>query len=494
MSRYGQRPFQHPQPFTLLIEERVALQAKHLRLGGYFLILTAFFIAGSALLFVFNGERYVVYADGEAITIRGEYATVEEVISAAGVEVAQRDMIRPALSAPADPETAIAIDRAQQVAVESDGARQLFWTHARSLGEFLPELSLTIQRNDKIYADGELVPLHSISDVALPALLEIGEFLEIVVVENGQENRLRTTAQTVGDALAQAGIVLYAADGVEPPPGNWVSDGLRVEITRSQPYTIQVDGQLVQTRSHQHTPLAVLAEAGIGLVGQDYTLPEATAVLQPNATIRVVRVTEDFRLEDEPIPFDSLLQGTDLLEIDQRGLLQAGTPGILRKRIRVRYEDGVEVSQTPDGQWVAQEPVPEIVGFGTRIEIRIIDTENGPVEYWRKVKMRVTSYMPQTSGKPRSHPAYGITASGVEAGYGVVAIDRNVVPFRSYVYVPGYGTGFAGDTGGGVRGRWIDLGYPDDWDNFVSWNGYVDVYYLTPVPENINYLLPTALP
>ncbi|HSM56646.1 MAG TPA: 3D domain-containing protein, partial [Candidatus Sulfomarinibacteraceae bacterium] len=99
-----------------------------------------------------------------------------------------------------------------------------------------------------------------------------------------------------------------------------------------------------------------------------------------------------------------------------------------------------------------------------------------------------------SSGKPPDHPAYGITASGVRAGTGIVAVDPRVVPFRSWVYVPGYGTGYAGDTGGGVLGRWIDLGY--DEAEYQSWSGYVDVYYLTPVPdpEDINYLIPTALP
>ena len=110
--------------------------------------------------------------------------------------------------------------------------------------------------------------------------------------------------------------------------------------------------------------------------------------------------------------------------------------------------------------------------------------------------MRVTSYMAQTSGKPADHPAYGITASGEIAGYGVVAVDPRVVPFRSDVYVPGYGSAFVGDTGGGVKGRWIDLGYEDDWDTFTHWSGYIDVYFLTPVPEydKINFLIPTELP
>jgi hypothetical protein len=76
----------------------------------------------------------------------------------------------------------------------------------------------------------------------------------------------------------------------------------------------------------------------------------------------------------------------------------------------------------------------------------------------------------------------------------VVAIDRSVVPWKSEVFVPGYGVAIAGDTGGGVRGRWIDLGYPDG--GYESWSGYVDVYYLTPIPapEDINYLLPAILP
>ena len=108
--------------------------------------------------------------------------------------------------------------------------------------------------------------------------------------------------------------------------------------------------------------------------------------------------------------------------------------------------------------------------------------------------MRVTSYTAATSGKAPDHPAYGITASGVLAGKGVVAVDRSVVPWRSDVYVEGYGVGFVGDTGGGVIGRWIDLGY--DEDNFEWWAGYTDVYYLTPVPptDKINYLIPTTLP
>ena len=297
-----------------------------------------------------------------------------------------------------------------------------------------------------------------------------------------------------GAALAEANIALFATDGVEPEMGSWLEPNMVIRVQRSMPLTIEVDGRLLQTRSHHTNPLAVIAEAGIGLIGADYTQPGAETALQPNDTIRVIRVTEDFRTEDVDIPFQTLWQASPDLDIDTQAIISYGENGIQRRRLRVRYENGVEVSQTVDGEWTAREPIDQVVSYGTKITLGVVDTPEGPREYWRVVRMRVTSYTAASSGKAPGDPGYGVTASGRRVAKGVVAIDRSVVAFRSSVYVPGYGIGYAGDTGGGVRGRWIDLGYSES--NYVSWSGYVDVYYLTPVPppEEINYLLPSVLP
>jgi resuscitation-promoting factor RpfB len=51
--------------------------------------------------------------------------------------------------------------------------------------------------------------------------------------------------------------------------------------------------------------------------------------------------------------------------------------------------------------------------------------------------------------------------------------------------------GVAADTGGPRLSRyWIDLGYSDE--DWVHWAGWTDVYLLTPVPPDIQYLLPTV--
>ena len=460
--------------------------------GGVFvLVLTGLIAAGYAVA----QNSYTIYIDEEPPqTVSGSFATVAEVLAAAGIETRPEDLVVPGLAETAVTNTGIQIIRAQAVTVRSEAGTRTLWTRQPTLGAFFAEASLLPQRTDQIVADGVPVSFAEMDQIPLPKTLEIGRFVTVTILDGGQQQTVRTATQTVGAALAEAGIEVYGTDGVEPALRTWLQPNMTIQVQRSFPLTIAADGRLIQIRSHHTNVLDVLAEAGIGLVGYDYTIPSSDAPIKANDTIQVIRVTEDFRLEDEPIPFQTLWQASNELDLDTTAVVSNGLPGIQRKRIRVRYENGVEVSQTVDGQWVAQQPINQVIGYGTRINIRTIDTPEGPLEYWRVVRMRVTAYTAASSGKAPDHPQYGITASGVPAGTGVVAIDRSVVPFRSYVYVPGYGTAFAGDTGGGVRGRWIDLGY--DEDEYVSWSGYVDVYYLTPVPlaDNINYLLPSTLP
>jgi 3D (Asp-Asp-Asp) domain-containing protein len=303
---------------------------------------------------------------------------------------------------------------------------------------------------------------------------------------------MQTEVPTVGDVLAEAGIILGENDSVMPGPETPLADEMLLQISRAIPLSIHVDGQTYAIFSSAQTTAEVLANAGIILGELDMVTPGLDSPPNAGDTIHVVRVREESIVFDQEVPYQTIYQPSDELDLDTKSVLSSGLPGIKRQSTRIRYEDGVEVSRISEGEWMEQEPVNEVIGYGTRIITNVIDTPEGPREYWRVVRMRVTAYTAASSGKPPDHPAYGITASGRPAGTGIVAVDPNVIPFRSEVFVPGYGVGFAGDTGGGVKGRWIDLGY--DEDELQTWNGYTDVYYLTPIPAEINYLLPEVLP
>ncbi len=51
----------------------------------------------------------------------------------------------------------------------------------------------------------------------------------------------------------------------------------------------------------------------------------------------------------------------------------------------------------------------------------------------------------------------GITAIGLKAGKGIVAVDPSVIPLGSRLYIPGYGEAIAGDVGGKIKKNRIDL-------------------------------------
>lgn len=448
----------------------------------------------AAAAWLLTRPSYTIFDGRTPITIPGQFSTVQEVLAAANIDTRPEDVIAPAPDTAVSPNTPIQINRARQVTVRTTNGVNSYWTNQPTLAAFLAKAGIPVQRTDQIYADGVLVPYEQLGDTAVPDSVEIGQFRTITITDNGQSQTLSTAAPTVGAALQEAGVTLFAADNVSPPLAAWLEPGMVIRVERSFPVSIEADGRTIQTRTSSPNVLDTLAAAGIGLVGYDYTLPGPESTLQPGAVIRVIRVTEDFQFEDEPIPFQTVFQANDQLEIDNRAIISGGIPGIKRQRIHVRYENGIEVSREVDSEWVAQPPENEIIGYGTKIVIRTIDTPEGPLEYWRVVRMRITSYKPASAGKPPDAPGYGITASGLRAEKGVAAVDRSVVPWKSWVYVPGYGKAIAGDVGGGVRGRWIDLAYSDD--DYVGWSTYGDVYYLTPVPppDKINFLIPTVLP
>jgi len=166
-------------------------------------------------------------------------------------------------------------------------------------------------------------------------------------------------------------------------------------------------------------------------------------------------------------------------------VINPGSDGIKASKTRLRYENEMEISQNKEADWIALQPVTEVVGYGTQILITTLPDSD--IEYWAAVEMYATSYYP--CGFSDGSCSYS-TASGQALTKGVVAVTLEwYQALKGYrVYIPGYGIGVIADVGGGIPGKtWIDLGY--DNNNYVGWSQYVTVYFLPPAPETIPWFL-----
>jgi uncharacterized protein YabE (DUF348 family) len=422
--------------------------------------------------------------DGDIRSVHTHQPTVEMLLTDLDISLREEDRLSPGLETPLVAGTEIRIDRAHPVVVVVDGRERMLYAHDEQPADLLARADVRVGPQDSVS-----IASPSVTDPADTRLrVVVRRAKEVMLEEGGVRSTLFSHATTVGEAILEAGIRLYRADLLTPDPATPLEHGMHLQLERSIPVYVRVDGHTLRTRTHRTRAGEVLADLGVTLSGQDYTQPALDAALKEGTEIRVFRVSESVIVEQSPIPFDSIWQPDPNSEIDTSSLLQEGEPGVLERRIRLRYENGQVVDRRVEGESVVLAPKNRVMGYGTKVVVRTLQTASGPVEYWRKLRMLATSYSASTAGVSTSSSHYGRTAMGLTMRHGIVAVDPRIIDLGSEVYVSGYGVGFAGDTGGAIKGRRIDLGYDDD--NLQLWYRWVDVYLLTPVPSQINYLSP----
>ncbi len=116
--------------------------------------------------------------------------------------------------------------------------------------------------------------------------------------------------------------------------------------------------------------------------------------------------------------------------------------------------------------------VDSIFGRGTENAVRSFQRANGldvtgvvdndtrealfkdpkrPTDWKTKLNMVASAYSAQDPGNG-SH-----TANGNKLRHGLVAVDPDIIPLGTELYIEGYGYAVADDTGGAIRGNHIDL-------------------------------------
>lgn len=269
---------------------------------------------------------------------------------------------------------------------------------------------------------------------------------KVHIIADGQTYTVNTLYKNPHKILQQAGVTLSPEDEIRLSPTN-VNTGTTIEVLRAVPVTVTYQGKTISLVAAKSTVREVADQAGIPqdkvkLVPGEETKPVA------GMNIKAVALSEKIEEQDIPDLYQVVRRPDPTLEKGVEETVQAGENGLKKATVRVKFEDGVKVSADVLSEIVAVSAKPQIIRVGTR---DTIDTSRGTMRFRDVRYMEATAYLP-TDGSGE-----GITATGIPARHGIVAVDPRVIPLGTRLFIPGYGLALAADTGGAIKGNIVDL-------------------------------------
>lgn len=278
--------------------------------------------------------------------------------------------------------------------------------------------------------------------------LQTEESIDVSTKEISEES----SAESAEDSAAESG-----AEGIDVTEKKLAEESAKPVMMK---ITIVADGVNHQISIDGGVVRDALKKAGVTVDGDDLLNYELDTLLDDGDEIIVERVEYGTVEEEEAVPFEVVEKQTPLLKPGKSELLQEGEDGKVVRTYTQKTIDGAVEESTLVSEIVEVTPKSEVTLVYGEVPISDLDFEgeiadNAPTEYTKVIKnARATGY---SAGRG----AWG--ASGNHLFYGHVAVNPNVIPYDSKLYITSedgkfvYGYAIASDTGTALMNGVIDV-------------------------------------
>lgn len=301
-----------------------------------------------------------------------------------------------------------------------------------------------------------------IGSASVPALGSSSTATKNVTLLVGGETlgRFNTTKDTVDEFLEENGIELKENESIVYDDVDNIADNSTIVIESALNINVTIDGQSRMVEAKKGTTVGALIKDLTVENAVDYYYVEGknSDVLTNDTSINLLSRSEEIFTTKDVIQFETVYQDTEELEEGVTQVVTNGVNGEKTSTVKVVFYGGEEYLKKVVSEEVTVAPVNQVIKRGVA---KSVSTPNGNLKYSHAYTMSASAYTAgaESTGKNPGDKGYGVTATGMIARHGVVAVDPKVIPLGTKLYIEGYGMAIAADTGGSIKGHKIDLFY-----------------------------------
>lgn len=292
---------------------------------------------------------------------------------------------------------------------------------------------------------------------------------DIRIIADGKEKVIQTHDIFAESVVEDAGIKLGEYDAIKLNTPQ-LTNGTIITIVRAFPIKVNVNGKTNDVMTTVDSAEELIKELKLSpkkyVVTGDYKRK-----LIKDSVVNISKVTKILKQTvDKPIEIETIQEPDDTMPKGLGHIVKEGKEGLATVTEDVYYVGDKIVQTKTLKQKVKVKMTPRVMKVGTRSSM--IGASRGVMRYTKKVTLEATAYTVNEGNGD------GLTATGLEAKRGIVAVDPNVIPLGSRLYIPGYGLALAADTGGAIQGHRIDL-LMDSYDEAIKFGRRaIDIYVL----------------
>lgn len=321
--------------------------------------------------------------------------------------------------------------------------------------------------------------------LALVLMTGVTMFTNRVYITDGENVKcILTTDENLDDIFKNNDYTIGDDDIVEFD--GFQDDVGEVSIIRAFNVKVTCDGQTKEIPIARGTVSDVLTKGNIIVNDDDLLNIGLTEQANANTDIIIQRVTYEQITTESAIAFETTQVMNPNLAKSSQVVTTEGQDGVLQTITKNTYTDGVQTATSIEAQTVTKEPVGQVITVGTARRTPV--SQNAPETLTLDANGVPTSYSKVLTGKSAAYsaPAGARTASGRVAKVGNVAVNPNVIPYGTKLYITStngqrvYGYAIAADTGGALAsGRiMVDLFF-DSYQASCNWGiQQVNIYIL----------------